>query len=99
VVKAAAKYAWSSAKAHILGTRDPVLSNSRWFLEEIGVQHYRSYLEEEESEKELGVIRRMTKQGLPLGISTFQQKIEQALKRKLIPRPRGRPRKKASSEK
>jgi putative transposase len=99
MVKAVAEYAWSSARAHILGTRDPVLNNPRWLLEEIGVQHYRSYSKEEESETELEAIRHMTKRGLPLGTLRFQQKIEKELRRKLVPRPRGRPRKKARSEK
>jgi len=99
IVRTAAEYKWSSAKAHVLGKDDPVLRDFHWLMERIDLQHYGSYLGEEELQNELRAIRCMTQRGLPLGTLKFQQEIEQALKRKLISRPRGRPRKKAGSEK
>jgi putative transposase len=99
IVRAAAEYGWSSAKAHVLGKRDPLLGDSNWLVEIIDLQHYHSYLVEEESQNELRAIRCMTQQGRPLGTLKFQQEIEQALKRKLIPRLRGRPRKETGNRK
>ncbi len=83
-------YHWSSARMHILGTEDPLVDLRD--LKEFGeINQYRSYIANAETEKDIGIIRKMTRKGLPIGNFEFQQVIESKANRKLIPRKVGRP--------
>ncbi len=83
-------YHWSSARIHILGTEDPLVELRD--LKEFGeINKYRSYIANTETEKDIGIIRKMTRKGLPIGNFEFQQVIESRTNRKLIPRKVGRP--------
>ena len=95
LVSAPGDYPWSSAKAHIAGEGDPVLSGS-CFLTEI-VTDWRQYLgtepeAKEEAKKEAAVIK-ATLTGRPCGEEDFVKGVEARLGRILKPQPRGRPRK------
>lgn len=92
LVEKAEHYQWSSARAHILGEDNSVLSEGYLFRER-DHQNYSNFLQEDEAQRELDSIRQMTRQGRPLGTLKFQQHIEKTLKRKLVPLPRGRPKK------
>ncbi len=82
-------YKWSSARVHMLGTDDPLVDPQD--LKEYGDQgQYREYLEHAESEQKIGMIKSMTKKGLPIGNIEFQRFIEAKTERKLI-RKMGRP--------
>ena len=85
-------YKWSSSRAHILGIKDPLISTKE-ILELGDLSRFRDYIRNECTTIEIDTIRRMTRQGLPLGSIEFQRKIESIIKRKIIPSPRGRPRK------
>ncbi len=90
LVKRPEDYKWSSARAHILGAKDPLIS-TREILELGDLSRYKDYIRNECTTLELDTIRRMTQQGFPLGSIEFQRKIESIIKRKIIPCPRGRP--------
>ncbi len=59
------RYAWSSARAHVLGIKDDVLSESSW-LDEKEAKSYRIFLKQEDEEMNAS-IRRATSTGRPLG--------------------------------
>jgi putative transposase len=89
LVKKPEVYKWSSAKVHMLGIEDPLVNPLD--LEEYGEQsQYDEYLENQGSEKEIRIIKSMTKKGLPIGSIEFQRFIEAKTERKLI-RKMGRP--------
>ena len=79
---------WSSAGAHIRGTRDPALSEPSWLTRD-EVEQYRHYLTETGTEDE---VRMATKTGRPLGPACFIRRLEAHLERTLAARPVGRPR-------
>jgi putative transposase len=89
-------YPWSSAKVHIAGESDPVLSG-RCFLTET-VTDWRQYLgtgsdaKGPDTKEETAVIK-ATLTGRPCGGEDFVKGVEECLGRILTPQPRGRPRK------
>ena len=92
LVKKEQDYQWSSARAHILGIKDEVLSKESWFSEK-EIKLYREFLRKE-AEGVNALIRRATSTGRPLGSEVFIKKLERMLKRDLFPKRGGRPRKK-----
>ncbi len=91
IVKRPEDYHWSSARMHILGTEDPLVDPRD--LEEFGeINQYRNYIENAETERDIGIIKKMTRKGLPIGNFEFQEVIESKTNRKLI-RKMGRPQK------
>jgi len=92
IVKEAHDYQWSSARAHVLGEPNKILSDNLYLLDEI--EDWSAYLTEKGDEKLIKNIRRVTKTGLPCGEDGFINEIEKILDRKLAVSPRGRPRKK-----
>lgn len=82
-------YPWSSAKSHISGVRDPVLSG-RCFLTET-VADWRQYLGMNQDAEAEAAIVKATITGRPCGQADFIQQMEQHLGRKLTFLPRGRP--------
>jgi putative transposase len=76
-------YQWSSASTHILGTQDPLVNPQ--YLEEYGEKsQYQIYLANAEAEMAIGMIRSVTRKGLPIGDAEFQQAIEAKTNRKFI---------------
>ena len=85
-------YRWSSAKAHVKGTQDSVLSADSW----LSPQERSAYaafvcLEDDETDN---IIRRATKSGRPVGSESFIDGLEIQLNQTLKPKKPGRPRKK-----
>ena len=92
VVKRAEDYEWSSARAHILGIQDELLSDESRFSKR-EVKSYREFFSGEDKEIN-GAIRRATSTGRPLGSERFIKKLERVLGRDIIPKKGGRPKKK-----
>jgi putative transposase len=87
------EWKWSSAAAHI-GQGDGKIRLERLnFLTDISVQEWKQFIDSEEVEEELKVIRQHTMTGHPLGTVPFVTRISQILGRTLRALPRGRPKK------
>ena len=95
LVKRTEDYEWSSARAHVSGIKDEVLSSESWFNEK-EIKSYREFIREEASEIN-AAIRRATSTGRPLGREGFMKKLERILKRELFPKKGGRPKKKGKT--
>ena len=92
LVKKAEDYQWSSARAHILGIKDDVLSEEGW-LNEKEIKSYREFLRKEDKEID-ATIRRATSTGRPVGSEGFIKKLERILGLHLFPKKGGRPKRK-----
>ena len=80
---------WSSAKAHLEGKDDTLISVKPLLSL---VEDWRSFLDERAVEDELGLLRTHSRTGRPLGGKSFLEKLEKNLKRKLQkkkPGPKG----------
>jgi putative transposase len=93
IVKRAEEYQWSSAMAHVIGIKDDVLSRQSWFNDEER-REYEKLLRQQDDEIDVA-IRRATSTGRPLGSEGFIRKLKRIVKRDLIPRKGGRPKRKA----
>ncbi len=91
LVKKAEVYKWSSAKTHIMGIKDNILSKS--WLDERGKKAYKEFMMEEGGEVDM-LIRKATSTGRPLGTERFTKTLEKLLDRGLFPKRAGRPKKK-----
>lgn len=94
LVERAEDYPWSSARAHVAGSGDPILDG--FFLTgEIG--DWSAYLQCRGDESLLARVRSRLKTGRPAGDAEFVKKLEGILGRRLEALPRGRPRKRAQT--
>lgn len=91
VVQRADQYRWSSAKAHVRGTDDPILDGACYLVNVI--RDWKGYLGEELDVTTLRNIRKHTQSGWPCGDDVFLNRVEELLVRKMSANPRGRPRK------
>jgi putative transposase len=82
-------YPWSSAKAHITGVHDPILS-TRCFLNET-IKDWARYLGMDSDQEATKYVIKATKNGRPCGSEDFVKQMERSLNRRLTARPRGRP--------
>ena len=89
IVKKAENYRWSSAKSHVKRIKDPVLAVDCYLEEEI--DDWVKYLEEDNNAGVKEALRVNTKTGRPCGDEKFIRKIERIVGRRLIARPKGRP--------
>lgn len=82
-------YRWSSAKAHMTGSIDPLLDANRW----LSPQEQSSYAEFvcTEDEETDNAIRTATRTGRPFGSESFVDLLEFQLKQPLKANRRGRP--------
>jgi len=94
IAKKPEEYRWSSARSHVNGTADPVLSNDCYLIE--SVKDWTAYLEQKEDSRLIDAIRQNTRTGRPCGDDGFVHRLEGLLERSLNPMPRGRPRKPTS---
>jgi len=94
LVKKAWEWEWSSAAFHT-GRSDMELNleDIKGILD-IDVTKWEQYLNSEEIENQINIIRRNTKQGRPIGTSEFIEEIGAKVGRVLKTLPRGRPKKK-----
>jgi putative transposase len=90
LVKRADDYRWSSARAHINGNFDTILSGDCPLTD--GIKDWAAYLQEEENPSLVSAIRENTKTGRPCGNTEFIGRIEGILRRRLGSMKRGRPR-------
>ena len=90
IVRKAEDYPWSSAKAHVFRKPDNVLT--KFYLNSV-IKDWSSYLQEEEREEDIDLLRKHERSGQPLGGNEFITKIEQLTGRKLRKKRPGRPKK------
>ncbi len=90
IVSRAEDYPWSSARAHIFGLTDELLSPLPPAFQ---IEDWRSFLGSCESENEIQPFRENACSGKPLGDDQFIIRLESILGIKINFRPRGRPRK------
>ena len=84
----AERYEWSSAKWHILGVEDKILSDKDW-LGERDRKAYRRFINKEDKPMEAS-IRKATTTGRPLGAEGFIKRLEKLLERDILPKKAGR---------
>jgi putative transposase len=89
IAKEAIDYPWSSARSHITGEENPVLTDSYHLIKK--GENWLAYLIEKEDENLIKNIQDNLKTGRPCGDKIFIRKIQELLSRELIPNPRGRP--------
>jgi putative transposase len=85
-------YPWCSAKAHLTGVHDPIMSG-RCFLTE-RIEDWGRYLGEDQDREATEEVVKATKIGRPCGKEDFVKEMESLLNRRLTAPPRGRPWKK-----
>jgi putative transposase len=91
LVERAEDYPWSSARSHVTGELDPVLSDGCFLTAE--VRDWRGYLEGRGEEAVVGRARARLRTGRPAGDPEFVWMLEKIMGRRLGALPRGRPRK------
>jgi len=95
LVGRAAQHPWSSAAAHgeVSGATDRLVDD--WAWSELGLnKDWEERLEVESAGRRNAALRQATFTGLPFGDALFVEEMEERLKRRLRPKPAGRPRKK-----
>ena len=91
LVENAEDYRWSSAKGHIIGTRDTLISGDSW-LSSSERNDFKEFLLQEDEETK-SAIRRSTSFGRPFGSESFVAMLEFRLNQTLKTRKAGRPKK------
>jgi len=91
ITEKAEDYPWSSAKVHFLDIRDGILSGEDW-LKEGDIDSYRKFLVDQNIRIE-DSIRKATLTGRPLGCVEFIKSFEKILRRDILPKKVGRPKK------
>ncbi len=89
LAECAEAYPWSSAKAHITGANDSLLSEKSWISPQAQTA-YADFVRTEDEETD-NAIRRATRTGRPFGSESFMDMLEFRLNQALKPRKRGRP--------
>ncbi len=80
IVKRAVEYRWSSARSHVYGEKDELLSENPFVS---GIGDWTSYLEMETDDLSKKLLRTHTKTGRPLGDEKFIDEIEKLTGRNL----------------
>jgi putative transposase len=91
MVQKAEDYRWSSAREHVKGSSDGILSKRCYLWQEIS--DWKRYLEEEEDSSLIQEIRKCSLTGRPCGDEAFVQELEGRFSRRLKALSPGRPRK------
>lgn len=79
-------YRWSSARAHLRETYDPLITDADLSAE---IVNWRAFLSEPPRKSDLETIRAHTKTGRPLGGEEFIRTLEKITGRTLMPQKRG----------
>ena len=98
LVKYAWEWQWSSAAFHTGRSANEIKLGDIKDILDIDVTKWKEYLSSEELEDQINIIRNNTKQGRPVGNSSFIEEIGAKVGRVLKTLPRGRPRKKKHTE-
>lgn len=88
LVARAEDYPWSSARAHVYGCPDKLLSPF-YLIEEI--KDWRAYLADEEPKEDINLFQKNEISCQPLGSDNFLKKIESITGKTILKRPKGRP--------
>lgn len=88
LVKLAEDYPWSSARAHVFGIYDPLLSPMPLISQ---IKDWSAFLRDEEKEEDLEKLRMNQSTGRPLGDEAFIEYLEKLTGRILKKRRSGRP--------
>jgi putative transposase len=91
MVEKAEDYPYSSAPAHVNGSKDAVLGEELFSNDQR--EDYILLLRTDVPKKEIEHLRYVTKTGRPFGNEAFVIEMENKLERRLLKRPKGRPRK------
>lgn len=91
IVRKAWRYEWSSARAHVEGKTDPLLSDDCPLVET--VKDWRKYLSAADDVEVMEELSKATRTGRPFGSARFVKRMEALLGRALKALPVGRPRK------
>ncbi|MBM4348463.1 MAG: transposase [Deltaproteobacteria bacterium] len=91
IVQRPEDYSYSSAKAHILGKKDPLLKEPLFNISELN--EYREFIRSEQEKKVVEEIRKQTRSGKPLGDPQFLITLSERLGSSLSFKPKGRPKK------
>ncbi|MCX6645771.1 MAG: transposase [bacterium] len=94
LVSRAEDYPWSSARSHVYGIPDPLLSPDREIIEAYGIDDWSAWLSKGLEDDEILKIRRNTNTGWPTGSEEFVKRLEGMLGRRLTRLCAGRKRKK-----
>jgi REP-associated tyrosine transposase len=94
MVEKAEDYPYSSAVAHIRGSKDAVLAEDLFTNE--NRQDYVALLRADVPMKEMELLRYATRTGRPFGTEGFVVEMENKLERRLLQRPKGRPKREPS---
>lgn len=88
IVDSPLDYAWSSARAHVLGTPDPILTDRP---DRLKLPDWTDYLGIPMDKDELDTLRKHFRTGQPLGSDRFRESVEKLSGRRLRKRrPRGK---------
>lgn len=82
-------YPWSSARAHIFGLKDEILSPLPSYFR---ISNWQDYLHGVERDEEIMPFRECARSGRPLGGNEFITKLESITGIRVRPKPPGRPR-------
>ncbi len=94
MVEKSEDYPYSSASAHVTGSKDPVLGGV--LFDTVRREDYILLLRSGIPQKEIEHLRYVTRTGRPFGNEGFVVEMEKKLKRRLLQRPKGRPRKESN---
>lgn len=89
IVAGAGEYGWSSARAHVAGANDPVISGDLPLLQ--SVENWAEYLGGTVGSAWVESFRKATQTGRPMGSDVFVKRMEAFVGRRLHALPRGRP--------
>ncbi|MGB9906039.1 MAG: transposase [Candidatus Saccharicenans sp.] len=90
LVRRAEEYAWSSARAHVFNSSDPILSPLPLpFASQI--KDWRAFLRGEDKEEDLEQLRKNQISGRPLGSEDFIERLEKLTGRRIRKKQPGRP--------
>lgn len=96
LVKKPEEYPWSSARAHVLGTKDPILTPGSSWLIPRKRKAYADFINTSDPKLD-DAIRSSTKTGRPFGSERFIDRLETVVQHPLRPGKPGRPPKKLGS--
>ena len=94
LVSRAEDYPWSSARSHVYGIPDPLISVDSGIIRANGIESWSVWLSEGLDEASIRTIRRNTNTGWPTGSKEFVKRLEGRLGRRLTRQIPGRKRKK-----
>ncbi len=94
MVKKAWEWRWSSAGVHVGKKESDINLSQNAFLKEVIKDNWKQYISQKDDEKYTEELRRLTRIGRPFAGEKLLDKLEEKLKIKIRPNPKGRPKQK-----